>query len=164
MHYCINSTQRWAFSLGRHALKVTDMNQPIRTLARDFRGIACGLLILLVAAGTACVRSAAAHSTALDPLYTDGDKYHLLFENQLVRVLRYHDEPGVKTSLHHHPCFVLYALGPFKRELAFADGSHRSREFRLGDTAWMPAQSHAGHNIGDTPTDALLVELKGPCG
>ena len=139
------------------------MTQPIRLLARDFRGFVVGLLFVLVAAGTACVRSASAHSTELDPLHTDGDKYQLLFENQLVRVLRYHDEPGVKTHLHRHPCFVLYALGPFKRELTFADGSHRSREFHLGDAAWMPAQSHAGHNIGDTPTDALLVELKGPC-
>jgi hypothetical protein len=29
--------------------------------------------------------------------------------------------------------------------------------------AWMPAQSHVGHNVGTTPTDALLVELKGDC-
>jgi hypothetical protein len=140
------------------------MDQLIRALGRDFRGVALGLLMVLVAAGSACVRSASAHSTELDPLHTDGDKYRLLFENQLVRVLRYHDAPGAKTHLHHHPCFVLYALGPFKRELAFADGSQRTREFHLGDATWMPAQTHAGRNIGDTPTDALLVELKGPCG
>jgi len=140
------------------------MNQPFRSWVRDFRGIAWGLLIVLVIAGTACVRSASARSTELDPLHTDGDKYQLLFENRLVRVLHYHDEPGAKTHLHHHPCFVLYALGPFKRELTFADGSQRSREFHLGEAAWMPAQSHAGHNIGDTPTDVLLVELKAPCG
>jgi len=126
--------------------------------------MAFGLLLVLVVAGAACFRSAAAHSAELDPLHTDGDKYQLLFENHLVRVLRYHDEPGVETHLHQHPCFVLYALGPFKRELTFADGSHRSREFHQGETSWMPAQSHAGHNIGDTPTDALLFELKGPCG
>jgi len=141
------------------------MNQPsIRCLTRAFRGAAVGLLIVLLAASAACVRSACARSMELDPLRTDGDKYQLLFENQLVRVLRYHDEPGVETHLHHHPCFVLYALGSFKRDLTFADGSHRSREFRMGDAAFMPAQSHAGHNIGDTPSDALLVELKGPCG
>ena len=152
------------FHLAGNCLKVPDMTQPIRSLFRDFRGIACALLIVLVVTASACIRSASANSTELDPLRTDGDKYHLLFENQLVRVLRYHDEPGVETHLHHHPCFVLYALGPFKRELTFADGSRRSREFHLGDASWMPAQSHAGHNIGSTPTDALLVELKGPCG
>jgi len=140
------------------------MQQQNRSLAHRFRALALALVLLPVALGIACVRGAAAQSTELDPLHTDGDKYHLLFENRLVRVLRYHDEPGAKTHLHHHPCFVLYALGRFERELTFRDGSHRSREFQLGDAAWMPAQAHAGHNIGDTPSDALLVELKVPCG
>jgi hypothetical protein len=25
---------------------------------------------------------------------------------------------------------------------------------------WLPAQQHAGHNIGETPTHAIFVELK----
>jgi len=112
----------------------------------------------------ACAGGAAAQSTALDPLHTDGDKYHLVFENRLVRVLRYHDEPGAQTHSHHHPCFVLYALGPFERELTFPDGSRRHRSFQQGEASWMPGQSHAGHNVGETPTEALLIELKGPCG
>ena len=137
------------------------MNQPVSPSARGLRGLA--LLALALVTGAACARAASAQSNELDPLHTDGDKYQLLFENRLVRVLRYHDEPGAITHPHHHPCFVMYALGGFKRELTFSDGSHRSREFHLGDVAWMPAQSHAGHNIGDTPTQALLFELKGPC-
>lgn len=50
-----------------------------------------------------------------------------------------------------------------ERKLVFADGSQRLRRFRAGETAWMPAQSHSGHNVGRTPTDALLIELKGGC-
>jgi beta-alanine degradation protein BauB len=99
----------------------------------------------------------------LDPVRTDGDKYQSVFENSLIRVLRYHDEPGASTHQHHHPCFLLYALGSFKRELTFRDGRRASREFRAGEAAWMPAQSHAGYNSGQTPTDALLIELKGSC-
>ncbi len=121
-----------------------------------------GLAICLILAG-ACARAAAA-TKAPDPLLTDGDKYHLLFENDLVRVLRYHDEPGARTHLHHHPCFVLYALGPFKRELGFPDGTQRVREFKGGEAVWMPAQTHSGHNIGTVPTEALIFELKVPCG
>jgi hypothetical protein len=26
--------------------------------------------------------------------------------------------------------------------------------------SWLPAQEHAGHNIGDTPTHVIFVELK----
>ena len=120
------------------------------------------MIATLLVAG-ACVR-AASTPTAPDPLHTDGDKYHLVLDNQFVRVLRYHDEPGAMTHLHYHPCFVMYALGPFKRELGFADGSRRTREFHEGQAIWMPAQSHTGHNVGATPTEALLVEFKGPCG
>jgi beta-alanine degradation protein BauB len=29
-----------------------------------------------------------------------------------------------------------------------------------GLTGWLPAQEHAGENIGDTPTHVLFVELK----
>jgi len=135
------------------------MSRPNHRFARTVRRSALALPFLLVGGAWA----APAPAPVLDPLHTDGDKYHLLFENPLVRVLRYHDEPGATTHPHHHPCFVLYALAPFKRELIFPDGSHRAREFRAGDATWMPAQSHAGHNIGDTPTEALLFELKGAC-
>jgi len=121
------------------------------------------VVALALVGGAACVRAAAAPSPSLDPVDTDGDKYHSLFENRLVRVLRYHDEPGATTHPHHHPCFLLYALGPFERELTFPDGSRRTRVFRAGEAAWMPAQSHVGHNIGNTPTEALLFELKGSC-
>jgi quercetin dioxygenase-like cupin family protein len=95
-----------------------------------------------------------------DPAVTDGDKYHVLLENEHVRVLRYHDEPGQKTHLHHHPNFVMYALAPFRRQLTLPDGSKRVREFRAGEVAWMPAQSHIGENIGDVPTEGLLIEIK----
>ncbi|HEX2670664.1 MAG TPA: hypothetical protein VHM25_07330 [Polyangiaceae bacterium] len=136
------------------------MNQANR---RAGRALALAVAVLSLLAGGALACAAVAPSIELDPLHTDGDKYHLLLENQLVRVLRYHDQPGAKTHPHYHPCFVLYALAPFERELSFPDGSKRKRAFNAGDAAWMPAQSHAGHNTGDTPTEALIVELKGPC-
>jgi len=141
---------------------MSQTNRRVVRVMRALRRVALALTLLLT--GAACAWAASASSPEVDPLHTDGDKYHLVFENQLVRVLRYHDEPGAITHPHHHPCFVLYALAPFKRELSFPDGSHRMREFHAGEAAWMPAQSHAGHNTGDTPTEALLFELKGPCG
>jgi hypothetical protein len=98
-----------------------------------------------------------------DPVQTDGDKYRVLLDNAEVRVLRYADRPGEKTHLHHHPCFVLYALGPFERRLTFADGTQKVREFRAGEVTFMPEQTHIGENVGEAPTDALLVELKAPC-
>lgn len=116
-------------------------------------------LALLSALGCSHVAGARAPLGA-DPAQSDGDKYRVLLENEQVRVLRYHDEPGAKTRMHHHPRFVLYALGPFRRRLTFPDGSQHEREFKAGDVIWMPAQSHVGENVGSSPTDSLLVELK----
>jgi uncharacterized RmlC-like cupin family protein len=81
-------------------------------------------------------------------------------ENARVRVLRYHDVPGMKTHQHHHPDSVLHALSAFKRRLTFPDGRSVEREFKAGDVMWVPAQTHIGENIGTTDTDVLLVEVK----
>ena len=95
-----------------------------------------------------------------DAVASDPDKYHVVLENERVRVLDYSDHPGQKTSLHHHTAFVLHALGPFERKLHFPDGTSRVLSFHGGETMFMPAQSHAGENVGTTDTHVLIVELK----
>jgi quercetin dioxygenase-like cupin family protein len=95
-----------------------------------------------------------------DPTVTDPDKYKFVMENDRVRVLRYHDEPGARTHQHHHPDSVLYALSAFRRRLIFPDGTTKEREFKAGDTMWVPAQTHIGENNGSTDTEVLLVEVK----
>jgi hypothetical protein len=97
---------------------------------------------------------------AQDPVQTDGDKYKGILENDCVRVLDYHDEPGEKTSEHHHPAFVLYALSPFQRTLILPGGKVIKREFKQGDVLWSKEQTHIGENTGQTPTHVLMVELK----
>ncbi len=91
---------------------------------------------------------------------TDPDKYHVVMENERVRVLRYHDVPGARTLQHRHPDSVLYALSSFRRRLHFPDGTSRDREFGAGDVMRVPAQTHVGENIGTTDTEVLLIELK----
>jgi quercetin dioxygenase-like cupin family protein len=97
-----------------------------------------------------------------NPTTTDPDKYTAILDNERVRVLRYHDEPGAKTNQHRHPTSVLYALSVFRRRLTFPDGTTKERDFKPGDVMWLPAQTHIGENIGTTDTEVLLVEQKGP--
>lgn len=99
---------------------------------------------------------------AEDPVTTDGDKYRVLIDNDQVRVLEYRDLPGQKTHEHHHPAFTLYAVGPFKRKITLPGGKEIMREFKAGDVIYSPAQTHVGENVGDTPTHAIMVELKPP--
>jgi len=97
---------------------------------------------------------------APDPTETDPDKYKVVFENDRVRVLEYTDHPGDRTTPHAHPDSVMYTLSSFRRRL-HQNGQHRDVEIAAGTTGWLPAQEHAGENIGDTPTHVLFVELKG---
>jgi beta-alanine degradation protein BauB len=96
---------------------------------------------------------------SLDPAETNPDHYRVVFENDRVRVLEYTDRPGDRTTPHRHPDSVMHTLSFFRRRL-HAGADHRDLEMPAGLTGWLPAQEHAGENIGDTPTHVLFVELK----
>ncbi|CAN5293397.1 hypothetical protein BH09ACT10_BH09ACT10_26090 [soil metagenome] len=97
---------------------------------------------------------------SLDPVASNPDHYKVVFENERVRVLEYLDQPGDKTTPHEHPDSVMYTLSAFRR-LLVAGGQQKEVEMPSGFVGWLPAQQHSGENIGDTPTHALFVELKG---
>jgi hypothetical protein len=96
---------------------------------------------------------------AADPVCTDPDKYQVIFENDRVRVLEYRDLPGGKTLPHQHPDSVMYTLSGFQRRLHAGQGA-RDVAMEAGGAHWLPAQTHAGENIGTTPTHVLFIELK----
>ena len=95
-----------------------------------------------------------------DPTVSDPDKYKVVFENELVRVLEYQDRPGARTSPHVHPNSVMYALSSFRRKLFGASGDSVDVAIESGETRWLPAQTHSGENVGDSPTHVIFVELK----
>ncbi len=95
-----------------------------------------------------------------DAVETDGDKYSVVLENDRVRVLKYHDKPGDRTSQHAHHDYLLYAESSFKRRLTFPDGQEREIDVMAGSVFWMKGHIHIGENIGDTNTDVIIVELK----
>jgi quercetin dioxygenase-like cupin family protein len=95
-----------------------------------------------------------------DPVITDGDQSQVILDTDRVRVLEYRDSPGQRTSPHHHPDYVLCALGTFKRKFVLADGREAVREVRTGEVVWGKAHSHVGENVGSTDTYVMIVELK----
>jgi hypothetical protein len=96
-----------------------------------------------------------------DPVTSNPDAYAVVFENDRVRVLEYRDTPGHLTTPHAHPDSFMYTLSSFRRRLHAGDQS-RDVELTAGHAGWLPAQEHAGENIGDTETHVLFVELKEP--
>jgi quercetin dioxygenase-like cupin family protein len=97
----------------------------------------------------------------LDPVTTNPDHYRVIFENDQVRVLDYTDLPGQRTTPHEHPDSVMYTLSSFRRRLHHG-GQQKDVEVQAGGAHWVPAQEHAGENIGDSPTHVVFVELKAP--
>jgi len=98
-----------------------------------------------------------------DPTVTNPDHYRTLWENDFVRVLEYTDEPGERTSPHDHPNTVMVTLSSFSRRLSSGDRVFDT-ELASGHAVWIAAQRHSGQNTGQTPTHAILVELKGAAG
>ncbi|GAA0817510.1 cupin domain-containing protein [Spirilliplanes yamanashiensis] len=96
-----------------------------------------------------------------DPTVTDPGAYRVLLENDRVRVLEYVDQPGYTTSPHRHPDSVMVTLGAFRRRL-MAGGREVDVALGAGEVRWLDAQTHAGANIGDTPTHSIFIELKEP--
>ncbi|MCD1144677.1 cytoplasmic protein [Kocuria sp. LUK] len=96
-----------------------------------------------------------------DPTTTDPRLYTVIFENERVRVLEYRDRPGDRTHEHHHGDSVMVTLSAFRRELT-VEGATRAVELPAHHVQWLPAQDHVGHNVGDTDTHVLFVELKPP--
>jgi beta-alanine degradation protein BauB len=96
-----------------------------------------------------------------DPALTNPNLYRVVMENDRVRVLEYHDRPGDRTTEHAHPDSVMVTLSSFRRRLMGGDSSMEV-ELEAGMVRWLPAQSHAGENMGDTETRVIFVELKEP--
>ena len=103
------------------------------------------------------------HATDMssDPAVTNPEHYKVVFENEKVRVLEYTDQPGDRTTPHEHPDSVMYTLSSFRRRLVSGE-MQRDVELAAGTVGWLPAQTHHGENIGETPTQVIFVELKSP--
>ena len=95
----------------------------------------------------------------LDPAVSNPDHYKVVLENDRVRVLEYVDKPGERTTSHTHPDSVMYTLSSFSRRLGGGD-KEVDVELSAGTVRWIGAQEHYGHNIGDTESHCIFVELK----
>jgi quercetin dioxygenase-like cupin family protein len=95
----------------------------------------------------------------LDPVEVAPDVYEALFENERVRLLRVHLDPGGSSPMHSHPGYLVYALAPGKVTFTSESGEKEELEVDAGQAGWRDAETHSTA-AGPTGVDALLVELK----
>lgn len=98
---------------------------------------------------------------AQDPTQVGPEVYKTIFENDYVRIFEVHFKPGVKIGTHSHPDHLAYVLSDGKLKLIYPDTAVVI-EAKAGATFWIPAESHAAENFGDTDLRVLVLDLKLP--
>jgi hypothetical protein len=83
------------------------------------------------------------------------------FENNRILVLRIRLEPHEKTPIHQvTPRVVVWLTDAHLRD-TFANGKTSELHRKSGTTEWVPAQEHAGENLGDQPIEFIAIVPKG---
>ncbi len=82
-------------------------------------------------------------------------------DNDRVRVLEYHLQPGQHEPLHSHLASVAYVISGATLRTTDAEGKASIGTLRAGEVHWRENHVvHAVENVGDTELHALIVELK----
>jgi len=82
------------------------------------------------------------------------------FENDLVAVLRVVYGSGEKSVMHEHPASVGVYLTDGHIRITLPDGKTGEPHVKAGQAMWHPAGKHLIENLGSTPFELVLTELK----
>lgn len=118
------------------------------------------LSLLVVVVVSACTAAPAPQPEPGDPTVVAADKYSVMFENDAVRILKVHYEPGASSALHRHPDAVAVILSGSSSRFTAADGTVQELSPEADSALYMPAGAHTVENIGQAPVDVVLVEFK----
>lgn len=122
--------------------------------------IAATLILAGVIAYGVAAHAQPAGGGKADPVKVDPKHYKVEFENESVRVLRISYEPGEKSVMHYHPSSVAVYLTDGMTRMTTPDGKSQDMPAKTGEASWTPAGSHLPQNVGNTPLQVILVELK----
>ena len=114
------------------------------------------------AAVLALLLAAAPPARAQDAVTVDPAHYTVEFENDQVRVLRVVYGPHEKSVMHEHPASVGVYLTDGHIRITLPDGKTGEPYVKAGQAMWHPAGKHLIENLGSTPFELVLTELKNP--
>lgn len=105
-----------------------------------------------------------APALAQDPVKVDAKHYKVELENDQVRVIRATFGPKEKSVMHEHPAHLAVFLNDIHAKFTFPDGKSEEAKAKAGQTQWEPAGKHLPENLGSTPFEVIVIELKGKSG
>ena len=97
---------------------------------------------------------------AQDAVKADPAHYKVELENNHVRVLRVHYGAHEKSVMHSHPATLAVFLTDGHAVFHMPDGKTVDAPIKAGTTQWSNAETHMPENVGDTPFDVIVVEMK----
>ncbi len=94
-------------------------------------------------------------SVAVDPKH-----YHVVLQNDRVRVLRIRYGPNETSVMHAHPASVAVFLTNGQTKFTLPDGTSTNADVKAGQVIWNDNQKHLPQNTGSAPFELILVELR----
>ena len=119
-------------------------------------------LLLMTAAMTLVCGPAGAQDSAK----VQAESYHVVVDNQKVRVLSFTAKPGMGVcgaGRHSHPDHVTVLLTPARVKVV-QNGRTTFASLKAGDSFWEPAVTHEVENYGGADVRSLIIEVKTPAG
>jgi hypothetical protein len=97
----------------------------------------------------------------LDSLKVCADTQKLILENTFVRVIDDQIPVGVAEPKHRHARGITIALTDYDIEQkSYPEGKTRKSHRRFAEVNWSEPVVHEVHNVGNTPSHAIRIELK----
>jgi quercetin dioxygenase-like cupin family protein len=98
---------------------------------------------------------------AADPVVVDPQHYQVEYEDDRMRVLRIRYGPHEKSPMHGHPANVVVMLTECDFRFYQPKGAKQDILGHVGQVLCFDEPfEHAPENLGDTPFEAICVELK----
>ena len=108
---------------------------------------------------------AASTVTAQDPVKADPKHFKVEFENDQVRVLRFHGDAHGNIRLHELSLpRVRVALTDDHTKSTSPEGKVTETSAKAGEATWTDAQKHTSENLSDKAVEEIQVEIKGKPG
>lgn len=111
-----------------------------------------------------CVACAVALAQDVVTVSGGAETHKVLLDNEHVRVLDVHVQPGQKVAMHSHPASVVYCVTDAKMKISLPDGTSRVGECKAGTAAWRDPGTHAVENVGTAEFHLVQTEMKDEAG
>jgi beta-alanine degradation protein BauB len=106
---------------------------------------------------------AAVPAAAQDAVKVAPNTYHVVAENDRVRVLHVAIAPKVKIAMHEHPKHLVIPLAPASVRFTTPDGKSADVAMKTEEVGVQPAGKHSSESLGPA-SEAIVIELKGAAG